>query len=95
MVCCSIGKSNKLRDLWVLKLGSTSGPNTLKMKMIAGLHGSDVTGQAILLQFAWNLCHNSKNDYFIQQVSETFVTRFSFHHFIDITTSDLINAKTC
>jgi len=68
---CSIGKTNEDRDLWVLKLGSLSATDVnhvVKMKMVAGLHGSDVAAQAILLQFAWSICHESQSDYTVQKV---------------------------
>ena len=68
---CSIGKSKANRDLWVLKLRSASHSDenqVVKMKVVSGVHGTDVTAQAIVLQFAWTVCHEALQDYSIQQV---------------------------
>ena len=64
----SIGKSVEGRDLLVLALGGGGGQGRPKVRLVAGLHGNDMVGREMALEFARSLCSRYKDDYKTKQV---------------------------
>ena len=67
----SIGKSVQQRDLWEFELTHRPGshvPGQPEVRFIAGLHGNDLVGREVLLQFATYLCEAYNKDDAVKKV---------------------------
>jgi len=67
----SIGKSVEGRDLWVVAVSRYFDLALPKVKLVAGLHGNDMVGREVLLQFAKSLCSRYSTDYRTQALLDS------------------------
>ena len=58
------------RNLWVVELGRQSGRSGAEthVQLVSGLHGDNMAGTEILLQYAKSLCDKYGQDYITTQV---------------------------
>ena len=67
----------KGHDLFVISIGFRPKPDKLKVSMVAGLHGNDMVGREILLQFAKTLCSKfEEGDYATLEVRSSLFIQF-------------------
>ena len=60
------------RDLWDFELSQKPGQHIVgqpEIRFIAGLHGNDLVGREVLLQFATYLCTANSKDESVKKVS--------------------------